>query len=115
MQKFLVLYLCPTSVIEGWAKTDPQTKKELEAKMQDEWKKWTQKNKSMIKETAGAGKTKRITSKGVTDTKNEIMLYSIVEAPSHEEAAKIFEDHPHLQIPESSIEVMPANVLPGMK
>jgi len=34
------------------------------------------------------------------------MLCSFVEAESHEAAAKAFENHPHLQIPQSSIEVM---------
>jgi len=33
------------------------------------------------------------------------MLYSIVEAESHDIAAKAFERHPHLQIPQSSIQV----------
>jgi hypothetical protein len=42
------------------------------------------------------------------------MLYSIVEADSHEAAAKAFEKHPHLQIPESSIEVMAINPMTGM-
>jgi hypothetical protein len=41
------------------------------------------------------------------------MLYSIVEAESHEAAAKIFENHPHLGIPQASIEVMEANPLSG--
>jgi hypothetical protein len=43
------------------------------------------------------------------------MLYSVVEAESHEAAAKSFEAHPHLQIPQSSIEVMEIHALPGMK
>ena len=47
-----------------------------------------------------------MTASGVSDAKNEIMLYSFVEAQSHEAAAKLFENHPHLQIPQSSIEVM---------
>jgi hypothetical protein len=34
------------------------------------------------------------------------MLYSFVEAESHEAAAKAFEGHPNLGIPQSSIEIM---------
>ncbi|MGA7595274.1 MAG: hypothetical protein WCA64_08755 [Gallionella sp.] len=60
----------------------------------------------MIISTGAGGKTKRATSSGVSDTSNEIMLYSIVEAESHETAAKQFENHPHLRIPQSSIEIM---------
>ncbi len=63
---------------------------------------------------AGVGKTKRVTSKGTTAARNDIMLYAIVDAESHEAAAKTFEGHPHLQIPQASIEVMEINPLHGM-
>jgi hypothetical protein len=43
-----------------------------------------------------------------------MMLYAIVEAESHEAAAKTFEGHPHLQIPQASIEVMEISPLHGM-
>ena len=42
------------------------------------------------------------------------MLYSFVEAASHEAATKAFENHPHLQIPQSSIEVMEVRSMGGM-
>ena len=115
MAKFLALYMAPASVLEEWAKTDPEKRKEEEQKMQSQWKAWMQSTDSMVKETVGAGATKRVTAAGIADVKNDVMLYSIVEAPSHEVAAKLFEGHPHLQIPQSSIEVMPANSLPGMR
>ena len=59
-------------------------------------------------------KTKRITPEGVSDFRNEVMLYTIVEAESHDKAAKAFERHPHLQIPRSSIEVMEIKPVTGM-
>ena len=57
---------------------------------------------------------KRVTVQGPSDTKNDIMLYAIVEAESHQAAAKTFEGHPHLQIPQASIEVMEINPMHGM-
>jgi hypothetical protein len=42
------------------------------------------------------------------------LQYAIVEAGSHEAATKMFEGHPHLQIPQSSIEIMAIHPLPGM-
>ena len=106
-QKFLVLYLIPASVMADWAKTDPATKQAEEQKMMTAWGKWMSENAKMILSTEAGGKTKRITAaSGVSDTKNDIMLYAFVEAESHEAAAKAFENHPHLQIPQSSIEVM---------
>jgi hypothetical protein len=42
------------------------------------------------------------------------MLYAIAQAQSHEAAAKSFEGHPHLQIPQATIEIMELNPLHGM-
>ena len=116
MKKFLVTYLAPVSVLEEWKKTEPEKRKAEEARMQGEWKKWLSDHAAMFADVgAGVGKTKRVTKEGVVDTKNEIMLYAVAEAESHEAAAKSFEDHPHLEIPGSSIEIMEINPLQGMK
>ena len=104
-KKFLALYLAPAQVLADWAKTDPITRKAAEEKMRDEWQQWMRDHAPMISITEAAGKTKSITSSGLSDTRNDIMLYSIVEAESHDIAAKAFERHPHLQIPQSSIQV----------
>jgi hypothetical protein len=56
----------------------------------------------------------RFNTRGTSDSKNDIMLYSVVQAESHEAAAKSFEGHPHLQIPQASIEVMEIHSLQGM-
>jgi hypothetical protein len=60
----------------------------------------------MVTLTEAAGKTKGVTATGIADTKNDIILYSIAEAENHEMAAKAFAHHPHLTIPQSSIQVM---------
>jgi hypothetical protein len=115
MKKFLVTYLAPSSVIDEWKKTEPEQRKQAEQKMQGEWKKWMSDHKKMFADTgAGVGKTKRVTKEGTKDTRNDVMLYGVVEAESHEAAARAFEGHPHLQIPQSSIEVMEINPLQGM-
>ncbi len=114
MKKFLVLYLAPASVLEGWSKTDPDKRKPAEEKMRGEWNAWMSHHAKMITDTAAGGKTKRVASSGTSDIKNDIMLYSFVEAESHEVAAKAFESHPHLQIPQSSIEVMEVRPMTGM-
>jgi hypothetical protein len=115
MKRFLVTYLVPASVMADWKKTDPAQRKEAETKMQAEWKKWMTENTGVFVDAgAGVGKTKLVNKQGTSDTKNDIMLYSVVEAESHEAAAKTFEGHPHLQIPQSSIEVMEIHSLQGM-
>jgi hypothetical protein len=105
-EKFLVLYLIPSSVVADWAETDPAIRQAEEQKMQVAWGEWMGKHAKMIISTEAGGKTKRVTESGVSDIRNDIILCSFVEAESHEAAAKAFENHPHLQIPQSSIEVM---------
>lgn len=109
--KFIALYSIPASVMADWVKTDAEKRKPAEEKMKAEWQQWMKVHGKMVKLTEAVGKTKRITAGGVTDGKNDICLYSIIEADSHEAAAKIFENHPHLQIPQASIEVMPVRGL----
>ncbi len=113
MKKFLVLYLIPAKVVEDWMQTDPDERKAAEGKMMEEWKTWMSEHGAMITQSEAAGMTKRVSSDGVSDVKNDIMLYSVVEAESHEAAAKAFENHPHLQIPQSSIEIMAVRPMTG--
>ena len=113
MKKFLVLYMAPAKVIEDWTKTDPDKRKDAEEKMRNDWNKWMSDHAAMITDTGAGGKTKRVLPGGISDFKNDIMLYSFVEADSHEVAAKAFESHPHLGIPQASIEVMEVRSMSG--
>ena len=113
MKKFVALYLVPAPVIEQWSKTDPETRRPAEEKMRAEFGAWMGQHAKMITGTEGAGKTKRVSSSGVSDVKNDIMLYSFIEAESHDAAVDIFKNHPHLQIPQSSIEVMEVRPMTG--
>lgn len=54
------------------------------------------------------GSTKRMSEDGVKDVVNELTVFVVVRAPSHEAAAKLFENHPHFTIfPCDAVEVMP--------
>ncbi len=109
MKKFLVLYMAPNSVLQEWMKKPEEERKAAEQKMQAEWREWMGAHPTLATDTAGAGKTKRVSKEGVTDTKNDIMLYGIVEGESHQEIADAFVGHPHFGIPEATIEVMEVN------
>lgn len=113
MTTFIALYLAPTSVLDDWMKIPEEERKGEETKMQTEWNAWMEENKGLLKETRSVGTVKRITQNGIEDTRNDVMMYSIVEAETQDAAAEIFKGHPHLQIPQSSIEVMSANLIPG--
>jgi hypothetical protein len=114
MKKFLVLYMAPAAGMKEWMQKPEADRKVEEDKMKSDWGVWTTANGGMIKETAGAGKTKRVTKDGVVDVANDVMLYSMVEGDSTDAVAELFKDHPHLGIPGATIDVMPANALPAM-
>ncbi len=116
MQKFLVLYMAPAASLEEWMKQPEEVRKAEEETMKAQWDAWVDANRAMFTGiTAGAGKTKRVTETGVEDVKNDVMMFSIVEAQSHEVVAAAFEQHPHFGIPGAWIDIMPAHVLPGME
>ena len=80
-----------------------------------DWNNWGTKNKQAIAEMgAPLGKTKTVAASGVSDTKNEVTGYSIVEADSHEAATKVFVGHPHLQMKGATIDVLECMSMPDM-
>jgi len=113
MKKFLVLYMASAAEFEKMMKNfTPQQQKEG----MDAWMKWMNANKaSFVDGGAPLGKTKRVDAKGVSDIRNDVGGYSIVQAASAEAAAKIFgKDQPHLQMPGAWIEIVEIMPMPGM-
>jgi hypothetical protein len=114
--RFLVTYLAPGSVIDEWKKTPAESRQAAEEKMRSDWQKWMTNHAAIfVDKGAGVGKTRRVTAQGNAGARNDIMLYAVVQAESHQAASKMFEDHPHLGIPQASIEIMEIHALPGMK
>jgi hypothetical protein len=107
--KFFVTYQMPHGGLDAWMKLPEDERKAQELQMQSQWNTWMEAHKSSLIESAGVGKPKRITATGTEDSRNDIMMYSFVEAPSLEAAALMFKDHPHFGIPGGWIEVMPVN------
>ena len=72
-------------------------------------KAWDEKHKdSIVYEGGPLGPTKRVSDDGIADAVNEMTVFVVVRAASHEAAAKMFERHPHCTIfPCDCVEVMP--------
>ncbi len=72
-------------------------------------KAWDEAHKDDIVYAGGPlGPTKRTSPDGIADVVNELTVFMVVRAPSHEAAAKLFENHPHFTIfPCDSVDVMP--------
>ncbi len=79
------------------------------------WQKWIADHRDAIVEMGGPlGKTKRVDPSGVADTSNNMSAYTIVQAESHEDAARMFEGHPHFAIfPGDGVEIMECMPIPG--
>ena len=79
------------------------------------WHDWVRRYADRIVDGGGPlGKTKRVTASGVADARNNLAAYVIVEAESHEDAARMFEGHPHFSIfPGDGVEIMPCLPTPG--
>jgi hypothetical protein len=72
-------------------------------------KAWDERHQDAIVYMGGPlGPTKRTSRDGVADVVNELTVFVVVRASSHEEAAKMFEGHPHFTIfPCDAVDVMP--------
>ena len=117
MKRFLAVYIGTEEAMErsGWKQLDAKTRAARDAEGVDAWMKWGEQNAARIVDVgAPLGKTKRVSAEGVKDLENTLTGYVIVEAESHEAAAKLFERHPHFTIfPGDSVEIMECLPLPG--
>lgn len=105
MQKFLALYMAPAAAIDDMMKN---MSKEKAKEGMDEWQQWMDAHKAdLVDQGTPVGKNKRVTVSGVQDMRNEVIGYSIVQADSHDAAAKLFEGMGHLKLNGAYVEVMP--------
>jgi len=110
MKKFLAIYLgaMAGNVMEEWNALPEAERKQKEADGMAAWGKWMQDHAAAVVDGGSPlGKTKKTDKIGVSDTKNAMSGYVIVQAETQEEAAKMFENHPHFMIfPGESVEIM---------
>jgi len=110
MKKFLALYTGSIAARErsGWDTLGEAERKKREQDGMTSWMAWVEKHQAAIVEAGGPlGKTKRTGLSGVADIKNNLAAYVVVQAESHEAAAKMFEGHPHFTaFPGDGVEVM---------
>ena len=117
MKRFVAIYVGTPDARRnsGWDSLDEATRKQREAAGMQAWMDWGTKHAASIVEQGGPlGKTKRTSKDGVSDHRNNIAGYVIVEAESHDAAARMFENHPHFSIfPGDSVEIMECIPIPG--
>ncbi|MBS2014034.1 MAG: hypothetical protein JST00_14185 [Deltaproteobacteria bacterium] len=116
MKRFLAVYIGTEAGVarSGWNQLDDAARKAREAEGMRAWMEWSQKHAAQIVDLgAPLGKTKQVSPSGITDLKNAMAGYTVIEAESHEAAAKLFENHPHFTIfPGESVELMECMPIP---
>jgi hypothetical protein len=117
MKKFLAIYIGTKAALEksGWNKMDEEQRKKLDAAGVKAWEEWAMAHAgAIVDQGSPLGKTKRAASEGIADIKNSMTGYVIVQAESHEAAARMFERHPHFtSFPGDSVEIMECLPFPG--
>lgn len=118
MKKFLAIYLgsSESPAVRQWNAMPEAERKERQRAGMEAWMRWGEEHEAFIVDQgAPLGKTKRVDANGVSDVKNMMTGYVLIEADSHEAAAQTFANHPHFSIfPGQSVEIMECLPLPKM-
>jgi hypothetical protein len=111
MKKFVCLYMGAENPSRG----PGDLSQDDMAKGMAAWTKWMSDHaKDVVDHGGPLGKTLKASKAGVNPANNLIAGYVIVQAESHEAAAKMFEGHPHFAIfPGEGVEVMEVMPIPG--
>ena len=111
MKKYLAVFLGSPEKMMAWKPDEATMKQGMEA-----WGKWATDHKADIVDMGSPlGKTKKINKDGISDVHNELGAWTVVQAESHEAAAKMFENYPHFTIfPGDRVEVMECFPIPGL-
>ncbi len=86
-----------------------------QAEFMSAWASWAQSHgHSLVDPGAPLSLKKRVTAQGVEDVTDSKTGCAIVEATSHDEAVRMFAEHPHLLLHSgNSIEVLECPKVPG--
>ena len=112
MGKYIALYYSTPEVMEAMKDTSPE---DMQAGIKS-WMAWGQKcGDGIVDFGAPFGGGTRVSKSGSSPSSSGVMMYSILQAESMEEALALVQDHPHLSWPgEGEIEVYECMNPPAM-
>jgi hypothetical protein len=117
LKRFMAIYIGIATPAQKAAlsQSDPTQLADMQARGMAAWGVWAARNAAQIVDHgAPLGKTKRASKAGISDTTNQMTAYAIVQAESHDEAARLFQDHPHFAVfPGEAVEIMEILPMPG--
>lgn len=115
MKRFLAIYRGEPSRLGAWNELSKEEQARRTQLGMESWGKWMQDNQSHVIDPGGPlGKTLQVNRAGVSPTVNKDCGYVIIEASTHEEAARKFLNHPHFSVfPGENVEIMECLPIPG--
>ena len=116
MPRYLAVFTgtAESRAASGWDALAPDARKAREVEGMQAWQAWMERHRDAVQENgAPLGKTLRVDRNGVTAIRNAMAAFVVVEAESHDAAARMFEQHPHFTIfPGDGVEVMECLPMP---
>lgn len=117
LKRFMAIYIGTATAAqkEDLSKGNPMQFAEMQARGMAAWGEWATRNAAnIVDHGAPLGKTKRASRAGISDTTNLLTAYAIVQADSLEEAARLFDAHPHFAIfPGEAVEIIEILPMPS--
>ena len=97
MKRFLAIYIGTEAALERvqWKRLDEETRKAREASGVKAWMEWgTANSAAIVDQGHPLGKTKRASPEGISDVKNSMTAYVIVQAESARRCRKALRESP---------------------
>ncbi len=102
MKKFMILYMAPVAAEVQMNVSPEEMKKGMEP-----WNAWFKKcGKSIVDMGAPLGRGTCIDKKGSTKGQTQVTGYTIIQAEDLEAVKVMLTDHPHLMLPNASMEIL---------
>jgi hypothetical protein len=115
MKRFLAVFTGSPAAMASWEKLPDTERQQRQAQGVAAWKKWADDNAKSIVEMGGPlSRTKLVSKEGISDIRNNLAAYTVVQAESQESAARLFLNHPHFRLfPGEGVEVMEVLPIPA--
>ncbi|BCW89707.1 hypothetical protein sos41_28730 [Alphaproteobacteria bacterium SO-S41] len=109
MPRFLAVYTMKPEDLAAFRQRPKAEQEAVDAAGLPAWEAWEAANRAAILDTGGmVGQTVRVTRDGIAPARNPFCGYIVIEAPTIDDAARLFLDHPHFSIfPGDGVDLMP--------
>jgi hypothetical protein len=108
VKRFIAIYTASPAAMSRWESHSESERAKRQAAGIAAWHKWVADNAAAIVEVGGPlSRTKLVGTSGISDIRNNMTAFTIVQAESQDAAARLFVNHPHFTFfPGEGVEVM---------